>query len=86
MRKRSVGFMRWARTLARALGAVLLGGLLTAGCGHPDNDGSAAVDTAAVTGSYAPSSEVEALAQPEVSHRHFHFITRRVRHRHAGPR
>ena len=62
--------------------------LLTgAGCGRSTPDTTAAIDTAAVTGPYAPEPGAEAAAQPETSRAtRFHVVTRRVRHRHAGPR
>lgn len=77
----SVGSVAWV--LGLALGAVVL----AAGCGRSDGDGSGPIDTAAVTGDYAPlPGAVEAAAQPEMSRRYVHPLVRHVRHRHAGPR
>ena len=65
----------------------LLGLLSAAGCGRDLPDTSVGVDTAAVTGPYALEPGTEAPAQPQPTRApRFHLVTRRVRHRHAGPR
>jgi hypothetical protein len=86
MREHPSVFKGLAGSRALILGAALTCGAMIAGCGRGDGDGAGPIDTAAVTGDYAPPSEVQALAQPGASLRHFHPIARRVRHRHAGPR
>jgi hypothetical protein len=65
----------------------LLVSLAGAGCGGSGVETSALTDTSAVTGAYAPESGVDQPAPIASPHaRRFHLVTRRVRHRHAGPR
>lgn len=63
---------------------VLVGGV---GCGRSTPDTAAMTDTAAVTGPYAPEPGAETSPPIQPSHvQRFHLVTRRIRHRHAGPR
>jgi hypothetical protein len=61
--------------------------LTIVGCHQPLTETPASVDTAAVSGAYAPKDGAWAPFQPDVSHgRRVHLLTQNVRHRHARPR
>jgi hypothetical protein len=73
------------RAATRGLALLVL--LTGVACGRSTPEPVAVTDTAAVIGPYAPDPGAEAVAQPQSTRvQRFHLVTRRVRHRHAGPR
>ena len=72
---------------ANVMGGALAALLMIVGCQHATMEASAPVDASDVTTMYVSQDGVEAPFVPEASPaRRFHLSTRRIRHRHAGPR
>jgi hypothetical protein len=83
------GWLRDLPMTGKWVSASLWAVLAASGCGRTEPEAAVGIDTAAIIGPYAPQAgdDGEAATPPPATRRQrVHFLTRRVRHRHAGPR